>query len=178
MGPEEATKPKKTRKCVPLSSKLEVFRRFDHGERSVDIVRAVSLSASTIRSMYLQKDKILKAAEVTVGNRKVVTLSKPQIMDRMESLLLEWIGGCGDRGVPLSYLIIREKAVRLFNKLKQKALEEGDESLAQVEFSGSRGWFHRFLKGGQLRRLKLIGESFCRHRGRFKVRGRTEAANY
>ncbi|KFD56265.1 hypothetical protein M514_02720, partial [Trichuris suis] len=69
------------------------------------------------------------------------------------------VDGCGDRGVPLSYLIIREKAVRLFNKMKQKALEEGDESLTQVEFSGSRGWFHRFLKRGHLRRLKLTGES-------------------
>ncbi|KFD56694.1 hypothetical protein M513_02370, partial [Trichuris suis] len=108
MGPEEATKPKKAQKRVPLSSKLEVIRRFDRGERSVDIVRAVSLSASTIRSVYLQKHKILKAAEVTVGNRKVVTLSRPQIMDRMESLLLEWIGRCGDRGVPLSYLIFSE----------------------------------------------------------------------
>ncbi|KFD53945.1 hypothetical protein M514_05212 [Trichuris suis] len=150
MGPKEATKPKKTRKRVPLSSNLEVIRRFHREERSVDITRAVSLSASTIRSIYLQKDKILKAAEVIVGNRKVVTLSRPQIKDRMENLLLEWIGGCGNRGVPLSYLIIKEKAVRLFNKLKQKAIEEGDDSLAQVEFSASRGWFHRFLKRGHL----------------------------
>ncbi|KFD62076.1 hypothetical protein M514_25795 [Trichuris suis] len=34
--------------------------------------------------------------------------------------------------VSLSYLMIKEKAVRLFDKLKQKALEDGDESTAKL----------------------------------------------
>ncbi|KFD64279.1 hypothetical protein M514_23563 [Trichuris suis] len=51
MGPEEATKTKKTRKFVPVSSKLEVIRRFDRGERSVDIVRAT-------KGRKASKDKI------------------------------------------------------------------------------------------------------------------------
>ncbi|KFD69417.1 hypothetical protein M514_18289 [Trichuris suis] len=157
----KAAENKKVRKSVPLNVKLDVIKRFDRGERSVDIMRALGLSASTIRAIYLQKEKILKVAELTISsvNSKVVSSGRHPIMNRTESLLLEWIDGCGYRGVPLSYLMIKEKAVRLFDKLKQKALEDGEESIAEVKFIASHGRFDRFLRRGNLRCLKLTGES-------------------
>lgn len=154
-------KPKRVRKGVTLGVKLDVIKRFSRGERNKDIVRALNLPASTIRTIYKQRERILKAAEVTIGsaNSKVVSFSRHPVMDKMESLLLEWIDGCTKRGDPLTYLIVKEKSVSLFNKLKQKALDDGDESVAKVEFKGSHGWFGRFLRRGQLHNLKITGES-------------------
>ena len=163
MCPKVTEKPKKkrVRKGITLSVKLDIIKRFDRGERNKDIVRALNLPASTIRTIYTQREKILKAAEVTIGSasRKVVSFSRHPIMDKMESLLLEWIDGCTKRGDPLSYLLIKEKSVVLFNKLKQKALEDGDETVTKVEFKGSHGWFDRFLRRGQLHNLKVTGEN-------------------
>ena len=158
MYPKLSEKPKRARKGVTLGVKLDVIKRFDRGERNKDIVRALNLPASTIRTIYTQRERILKAAEVSV-NSKVVSFSRHPIMDKMESLLLEWIDGYTKCGVPLSYLVLKEKSVDLFNKLKQKALDEGDESVKKVEFKGSHGWFDRFLKRGQLRSLKVAREN-------------------
>ena len=55
-------------------------------------------------------------------------------MNTTESLLLEWLDVCTKCGVLLSYLILKEKPARLFNKLKQKLLDNGAESIAKVEF--------------------------------------------
>lgn len=159
MYPKVLEKPKKrARKGVTLSVKLDVIKRFDRGERNKDIVRALNLSASTVRTIYTKKERILKAAEMSY-NRKVVSFNRHPIMDKMESLLLEWIDGYTKCGVPLSYLILKEKSVNLFNKLKQEALDDGDESAIKLEFKGSHGWFDRFLKRGQLRSLQILRES-------------------
>ncbi|KFD46420.1 hypothetical protein M513_12685 [Trichuris suis] len=63
----KATEHSKVRKNVPLNVKLDVIKRLDRGNGNVDIMRrAFCLSTSTIRSIYLQKNKILKAAELTI----------------------------------------------------------------------------------------------------------------
>ncbi|XP_059839905.1 tigger transposable element-derived protein 1-like [Hypanus sabinus] len=159
MCPKVLEKPKRARKGVTLSVKLDIIKRLDRGERNKDIVRALNLPASTIRTIYTQRERILKAADVGSASSKVVSFSRHPVMDKMESLLLEWIDGCRKCGVPLSYLTLKEKSVSLFNKLKQKALDDGDESVAKVEFKGSHGWFDRFLRRGQLHSLKVTGES-------------------
>lgn len=76
----------------------------DLGARNKDIVCALNLSVSTICTIYTQRGRILKAAEVTVvsASGKVVSLSRHPGMDKMESLLLEWVDGCRKHGVPLS----------------------------------------------------------------------------
>ncbi|KFD58136.1 hypothetical protein M514_00899 [Trichuris suis] len=81
--PEKATKPRKARKSVPHSSKLNVINSFDRAERNMGIVSAVNLCGSTTRSIYLQGDKTLKAVEATVRSP-----SRPQIMDKVENLTL------------------------------------------------------------------------------------------
>jgi hypothetical protein len=44
----------------------------------------------------------------------------------------------------LIFLIIQEKAVSLFEDLKQKAQEEGTANAQDLEFKASHGWFERF----------------------------------
>lgn len=53
----------------------------------------------------MQRVRILKAAEITAdsASRKVFCFSGHPVMDKMESLLLEWISGCAKCGVYLSY---------------------------------------------------------------------------
>lgn len=55
----------------------------------------LNLSASTIGTVYMQRDKILKAAKVTFGSAssKVASFSQDSVMEKMVSLLLEWLVG-------------------------------------------------------------------------------------
>ncbi|KFD47122.1 hypothetical protein M513_12032 [Trichuris suis] len=107
----KATEHSKVRKSVPLNVKLDVIKRLDRGDRNVDMMRrALCLSTSTTRSIYLQKNKILKAAELTVrsANSKVASSGRHPITNRMKSLLLEWIDECG-------YLRVRHRRLRYLN---------------------------------------------------------------
>ena len=50
--------PKKTRTSVTLQNKLEVFRRFEAGERAVDIAGVLGIPAKTVRTIRVNQDKI------------------------------------------------------------------------------------------------------------------------
>ncbi|KFD46689.1 hypothetical protein M514_12457 [Trichuris suis] len=85
----KATEHRKVRKSVPLNVKLDVIKRLDRGYGNVDIMRrALCLSTSTIRSIYLQKDKILKVGELAIGsaNSKVASSGRHPITSKIESL--------------------------------------------------------------------------------------------
>lgn len=91
-------------KDVMLSVKLDVIKHFDGDGQNKDIERASDLPVSAIHTIYTQRERILKAAEVTISsaNSKVDYFSRHPVMSKMESLLLEWIAGCTKHDVLLS----------------------------------------------------------------------------
>lgn len=68
---------------------------FNHGEWHKDIVHGLNLPESTIHSIYMQGERILRATQdiIASASSKVVFFSEHLVMDKMESLLLEWIDG-------------------------------------------------------------------------------------
>ena len=57
--------------------------------------------------------------------------------------------------MPLSQLVIMEKAKSLFEKVKQ---QEGDSSTVE-NFTASRGWFERFKHRRNRHSVKITGET-------------------
>ena len=76
---------KRAHKGVTLSVKLDVIKHFPHGEQNKDIVHALNLPESTIHTIYMQRERILKAAEVTIGSAKskAGSFSRHPIMGKM-----------------------------------------------------------------------------------------------
>lgn len=148
MKVEKGKKTKKERKSIPLSIKLDVIKRIDAGQRNINIMKAVQLPSSTIRTIYTQRHKILKFAE-TVGsysNLSVVSKNRHPIMEKLEKHLMEWMDDSITRNISLNFLLIKDKAIETFNVLKAQAIKEGDHKAKDVDFKGSHGWFDRFRK--------------------------------
>lgn len=73
----------------------------------------------------------------------------------MEKLLVLWLEDQHQRRVPVSLMVIQDKAKRLFEVLK-KEKGEGSES---EEFVASRGWFMRFKARANFRNIQVRGEA-------------------
>lgn len=74
-------------------------------------------------------------------------------LEEMEKRLSIWIEDQAQRHIPLSQMIIMEKAKSIFLHIQQ---EEGDFS---ETFSASRGWFDRFKKRQHLHSIRITGEA-------------------
>ena len=60
--------PKRTQSkasSVTLDDKMEIIRRYDRGQRTADIVRAMGISESTLRTIRASKDKITASVKRT-----------------------------------------------------------------------------------------------------------------
>ena len=68
---------------------------------AINMLHALNLPGSNTLTIYLQEERLLKAAEVTIGSASSKVVSP--IMDKMESLPLEWIEGCIKCGIYLLY---------------------------------------------------------------------------
>ena len=63
-----------------------------------------------------------------------------------------WLEDQNQRRIPVSLMVIQEKAKRSF-----EALKKGEEE--SEEFSASRGWFMRFMARANYHNLKVLGEA-------------------
>ncbi|XP_039605684.1 tigger transposable element-derived protein 1-like [Polypterus senegalus] len=76
-------------------------------------------------------------------------------MNEKERLLILWLADQHQRHIPVSLMLIQEKAKRLFQAIKSKK-GEGSES---EEFVASRGWFMHFKACANLHNVKVQGEA-------------------
>ncbi|XP_049558737.1 tigger transposable element-derived protein 1-like [Orcinus orca] len=147
---------KRDRKAINLQVKLEVLRRFEAGEKLSRIGRALGLSTSTVATIRDNKDKIRASSQAATPHAACkLTRSRSLVMENMERLLSVWIEDQNRRDVPVSVVLVQEKARSLFEELK-RAQGEGSEA---ETFGASRGWFARFKARHGLRILGAGGEA-------------------
>jgi hypothetical protein len=153
-------KPKTERKSLPLSVKLEVIKQIEAGQRNKDICLAMHLSASTVRTTFVNKEKIKTTAESLVGAAKLHNVSKARhpFFEKLERLLTHWTDSHNEQSAALSFIIIQRKALSLYEDLK-KQFKEGNKSAKELEFKGSHGWFEKFKKCAYHHSLRLSGEA-------------------
>ncbi|XP_069958714.1 uncharacterized protein [Cherax quadricarinatus] len=141
---------KKHRKSVTLERKLEVLKRFEGGERGVDIGRSLGLPPTTVRTILSNSEKIKACAQsVTPLAATKLTRKRSSIMENMEGLLYMWLMEMHRCNSPCSLMAIQMKALSLFEDLKRK---QGSSAESET-FVASRGWFERFKKRSKLHNI-------------------------
>ena len=150
---------KKERKVISLDDKRKILERRKAGEKAINIASSMGLPPTTIRTIC--KRDILKiqesVANISSSFSKKVTRSRQPIIERMESLLLIWIEDKNQRRLPLSQLIITNKAKSLFETLK--SIPDNNPGPSSIKFEASRGWFQRFKARAELHNVALKGEA-------------------
>ncbi|XP_068420258.1 tigger transposable element-derived protein 1-like [Eschrichtius robustus] len=122
----------------------------------VDITRSYNKNRSTIGTILKNKDKIMEDVKSAVPMMLTITLKKSgKVMEEMEKLLSVWMQDQHHQHrVPLSLMLIQEKAKNLYEDLKKKHSEESEGTT----FNASCGWFHWFKARANLHNIKVDEE--------------------
>jgi transposase-like protein len=146
----------KKRRTITMETKVEIIKRSEKGEKMVDIARTCGMSPSTIGTIVRDKDRIMQHVKSSVPMQSTIISKKRGIViEEMEKLLSVWIEDQHQRRMPLSFMLIQEKALSLFKDLKAKH----GESVAGDTFNASHGWFNRFKARAKLHNIKVTGEA-------------------
>ncbi|XP_064117837.1 uncharacterized protein LOC135223296 [Macrobrachium nipponense] len=141
------------RKTISLEMKYDIVKRSLKGENNTDIGRALGLSRTTVQTIVKAKERVLQhmkgGASMMAGTHcstyRIGKQHNTNIIE-MERLLMVWLEDQNQRNVPVSYDLIREKALELHEAVVLKR-GKGSES---VTFAASKGWFHRFRSRANL----------------------------
>ncbi|XP_077137820.1 putative CENPB DNA-binding domain-containing protein 1 [Ranitomeya variabilis] len=118
----------KKRKAITMEVKVDILRRSDKGETPTEIGRSLGLSRSTVATIIKDKDRILEHVKGSAPMKAtVITKQRSGLIIEMERLLVLWLEDQNQRRIPVSLMVIQEKARRLFEALKTDK-GEGSES--------------------------------------------------
>ena len=105
---------------MTLDVKLDILKRYEQGQKTIDIVRATGFSESTLRTIRASKEKINKCiAHGSSASLKQVSSVRHISMTRMEELLKDWVAKQNRRSVPVTMGVIQEKAKELYKEVKK-----------------------------------------------------------
>ncbi|XP_068247804.1 tigger transposable element-derived protein 1-like [Palaemon carinicauda] len=146
----------KKRQAISFETKVGIIKKLDTGEKMVSVARAYNLNRSTVGTIYKQKDRIMEHVKGAVPMQStIISKRRGKIIEEMEKLLTIWLEDQQQRRIPLSLMLIQEKAKSIFADVKAKA----GESAAEETFSASHGWFSRFKKRANLHHVSVSGEA-------------------
>ncbi|KAK1327341.1 hypothetical protein QTO34_018110 [Cnephaeus nilssonii] len=146
----------KRRKALTMEVKGDRIRRSEKGETPRNIDRSYGQSPTTVSTIIKDQKHILEHVKGSAPmTSTVVTEQRSGLIIEMERLLVLWLDEQYQRRIPVSQMLIQEKAERLFEALK-KEKGEGSES---KEFVASKGWFMGFKDRANLHNLKVPGEA-------------------
>lgn len=141
-------------KRITVEVKKEIIMKHENGVRVCDIANEYSMAKSTISTIIKNKE-LLKSVDVAKGVTKLQK-QRPQILEKVENLLLIWINEKQLAGDSVSEAIICEKAKLLHNDLLSKLLGTSAET---DNFKASRGWFEKFKKRSGIHSVIRHGEA-------------------
>ncbi|XP_021573038.1 tigger transposable element-derived protein 1 [Carlito syrichta] len=144
----------KKRQAITMETKVKIIERVERGEKMVDVARSYNMNRSTICTILKNKDKIMEHMKSAVPMSTIISKKRGKVMEEMEKLLSVWMQDQHQRRVPLSLMLIQEKAKSLYEDLKKKHGEESEGA----SFNASHGWFHRFKARANLH-VKVSGEA-------------------
>jgi len=142
---------RRSKNFTDLQTKIQIIEQSEEGARTSDITKKFNLPWSTVDSILKNKERYKTAAKSVPGNVKLLK-SREDIFIQMEKHLVTWIHEKGKCGDSVNSAVIREKAKKLFEKLKEKNPE------CKLEFVASMGWFNRFLNRTGLKCVLMRGE--------------------
>ena len=125
----------KKRKHLTLDIKLDIIKRFESGERAVDTAKHLGVPPTTVRTIVKDKDKYKQYVKDAMPLECRGSKTRSIAMVQMEKRLLVWIEDQTQRSMPLSQMLIQQKALRLYEDIKKRLGESSDTEM----FTASRG---------------------------------------
>uniref|UniRef100_A0A3P8V795 Uncharacterized LOC103391887 n=1 Tax=Cynoglossus semilaevis TaxID=244447 RepID=A0A3P8V795_CYNSE len=146
----------KKRKAISMEVKLDIITRSEKGETPTNIGRVLGLSRTTVSTIICDKKRILEHVKGSPPMKStVITKQRSGLIVEMERLLMLWLEDQRQRRIPVTLVLIQEKAKSLFETLKR---EKGEGSKSE-KFGASKGWFMRFKARANLHHLKVQGKA-------------------
>ena len=109
------------------------------------------------------KDKIMEHMKSVVLMMSIIIWKKRGKATEMEKRLNVWMQDPHWCRVPLSLMLIQEKAKSLYEDLKKKHGEESEGTY----FNASHGWFHWFKARANLHNVEVSSEAASIYLSRF-----------
>ncbi|XP_062710749.1 tigger transposable element-derived protein 1-like [Aedes albopictus] len=144
------------RKSLSLKEKLQIIEDVEEKGLSYATIAAnLHVNESTIRTIIRQKCDIKKIGPVASKiSGKVHRLRDPVFLD-MENALNSMIECNTERGFPVDFNYITEKALEFYSVYNKKhGVAEGNIK----PFNASKGWFQKFCKRYGIHNVRLHGE--------------------
>lgn len=128
-------------KTLSLAEK-KIIQAVADGEKKLNVARRFEIPPSTLTSILKKKDAIMSSSSSDSRLRQ-----KAGEFPQLEQCLVSWFSQCCQQNVPVSGVMMREKA-------KSYA-----ESLGINNFRASDGWFDRCKRRHHITFKKVCGES-------------------
>ncbi|XP_039192449.1 tigger transposable element-derived protein 1-like isoform X2 [Crotalus tigris] len=145
---------KKQRKAIDLNLKMKIIKAYEAGKKVTKIAREVGLAHSTISTILKDKARIREALKGAAGMNTSITRQRKGLIHEMEKLLILWIEDRIQKRLPVSLLLIQNKARSIFSMLKEQTGEECTEI-----FTASHGWFMRFQQRFHYQKTQASAEA-------------------
>ncbi|XP_017772762.1 PREDICTED: uncharacterized protein LOC108559897 [Nicrophorus vespilloides] len=134
---------------LSLQTKLEIMRRFDDGEKPVEIAKAYGLIPNVLKSIRYRDRKKCKGFN---GPSLSMTMMK------MEFILVIWIYAENAMKKPLTKKLILEKARELFYLVKNQSAHLSYDDPEEM-FESGKDWFSRFISRSNLQHIPMDEET-------------------
>ena len=83
---------KKRRRAITMETKVKIITQYEKGEKMADIARTHKMCHSTIRTIILDKVRIMDHVKKSVSLQStIITKSRGVLIEEMEKLLVIWI---------------------------------------------------------------------------------------
>lgn len=153
-GDEVMSPPQK--RILLLYDKIQILNELQKGASCEQVAKMYGVSESAVYSLRGSEDEIRDNAGVTPGVTK--QSRRDPILEKVERVLSVWIENQVQKGNPVNILIIRTKALELYETIKS---ENDDEALLPtMKFVASRNWIDNFMKRANLQDIPLGGRVF------------------
>ena len=108
----------KKRKVITMEVKLDIIKRSEKGETPTIIGKALNLSRSTVGKIVKDKELILDHVKGSAPMKATFIMKQRNgLIIEMERLLVLWLEDQNQQRMPISLMLIQQKAKSLFEML-------------------------------------------------------------
>lgn len=138
---------------MTLDVKMKILNRLEEGEKPTAIAKAYGINESTVRTIKKRKKNIRSSVACgTLTSSQYSSYTRNPVIENMEKALMIWMVDNMQKKIPMNNSMIREKAVHIFNRIKELAT-----SIDKMDtFSASKGWFRNFKRRHSLQKCNVL----------------------
>jgi Tc5 transposase DNA-binding domain len=122
---------KREKKSIDLATKKKILESFKNGQKAAEVAKSFDLALSTVKTIR-DRDATKISESVKAANGSFLELTSKRarnpILTKMEKNLRNWIQMQIELKIPVSQLMVQEKAKELYNSLNEKEAESAEET--------------------------------------------------